>query len=105
MPKTGYPFVQSAFTLFVLSAQRFDVKRTMAYVSWAARASAVPIRQYIDHRYNERVTGLTRVGNMIRVKVPYQEVYSLFWQLHKRKLYIDAINIPFCHYEMDRSQS
>jgi hypothetical protein len=68
MPKTGYPFVQSAFTLFVLSAQRFDVKRTMAYVSWAAKASAVPIRQYIDHRYNERVTGLTRVGNMIRVK-------------------------------------
>jgi hypothetical protein len=68
MPKTGYPFVQSAFTLFVISAQRFDVKRTMAYVSWAARASVVPIRQYIDHRYNERVTGLTRVGNMIRVK-------------------------------------
>jgi hypothetical protein len=68
MPKTVHPVVQSSFTLIVKSAQRFDVKKTMAYVSGAARAPVAPNRQYIDYRYNERVTGLTRAGYMIWVK-------------------------------------
>jgi hypothetical protein len=34
----------------------------------AAKAPVVPNRQYIDYRYNERVTGLTRAGYMLWVK-------------------------------------
>jgi hypothetical protein len=68
MPKTVHPDVQLAFSLFVKSAQRFDVKRTMAYVSGAARAPTAPNRQYIDYRCIERVIGLTRAGYILWVK-------------------------------------
>ena len=54
MPKTVHPVVQSANTLFVISAQRFDEKKTMAYVGRCRKSSGG--------------TGLTRAGYMIWVE-------------------------------------
>ncbi|MFZ1954711.1 MAG: hypothetical protein WAU34_04400 [Desulfobacterales bacterium] len=103
MPKTVHPGVQSSFTLIVKSAQRFDVKKTMAYVGGAARAPVAPNRQYIDYRYNERVTGLTRAGYMIWVKGAALKGLP-FVQAAAREKNNEMMQKIY-RYEMDRSQS